>query len=452
MGEDLWSAEIEPRNAITRVRSFLQFAVMIGEGFVRDRLLLRASALSYFTILSLIPLVAVAVALVGSFGVSENLAQMIVEVVAAGSPEAQRKIVELIEGANFGGLGTLGAAALFLTTVLGISNVEKALNAIWGVRQQRSWVRRLPDYLAVLVVAPLMLGTALSLAGTLESQWLVQRLLELRAFSLLHTLGLAYAPLIVLSLAFAFVFWFLPNTSVRVSSALLGGLVAGVLGVSAQKLYLGFSIGVAKYNALFGGFAALPLLFVWIYIFCAIALFGAEVAFAHQNLPRAVRGDRAAPCPRGGAGVSRRAAGLDGRRARRLAARAGAHRARGAVPAPGRRNHRAAGGGGGGRLPARSPGGEDPRDRRAGRSPRSARVDRRECNAGRGGGANVGRDGGGRRQGRGRADARGGDRGGAGLRLSGDVGERSPSGREPAVPRNPPRCPEGERSPTSPMR
>jgi membrane protein len=267
IGEDLWNAEIEPRSAIARVRGFLQFAVMIGEGFVRDRLLLRASALSYFTILSLIPLVAVAVALVGSFGVSENLAQMIVEVIAAGSPEAQRKIVELIEGANFGGLGTLGAAALFLTTVLGISNVEKALNAIWGVRQQRSWVRRLPDYLAVLVVAPLMLGTALSLAGTLESQWLVQRLLALPAFSLLHALGLAYAPLIVLSLAFGFLFWFLPNTRVRVTSALLGG-------------------------------AALPLLFVWIYIFCAIALFGAEVAFAHQNLElyrREVRGRRASP-------------------------------------------------------------------------------------------------------------------------------------------------------------
>jgi membrane protein len=298
IGEDLWTAESEPRSAITGVRSFVQFAAMVGEGFVRDRLLLRASALSYFTILSLIPLVAVAVSLVGSFGVSENLAQMIVEVVAAGSPEAQQKIVELIEGANFGGLGTLGAAALFLTTVLGISNVEKALNAIWGVRQQRGWVRRLPDYLAVLVVAPLMLGTALSLAGTLESQWLVQRLLELRAFSLLHELGLAYAPLIVLSLAFAFLFWFLPNTNVRVTSALLGGVASGALGVGAQKLYLGFSIGVAKYNALFGGFAALPLLFVWIYIFCAIMLFGAEVAFAHQNLElyrREVRGRRASP-------------------------------------------------------------------------------------------------------------------------------------------------------------
>jgi membrane protein len=280
------------------VRRFLQFAVMIGEGFVRDRLLLRASALSYFMILSLIPLVAVAVAIVGSLGVSENLAQMIVKVIAAGSPEAQKQIVGLIEGASFAGLGTLGAVALFLTTVLGISNVERALNAIWGVPRQRTWARRLPDYLAVLVVAPLMLGTALSLSGTLESQWLVQRLLTLPLFPVLYDLGLSYAPLIVLSLAFAFLYWFLPNTTVRISSALLGGLVAGILGVVAQKLYLDFSIGVAKYNALFGGFAALPLLFVWIYIFCAIALFGAEVAFAHQNLElyrREVRGRAASP-------------------------------------------------------------------------------------------------------------------------------------------------------------
>ncbi|MHC5012843.1 MAG: YhjD/YihY/BrkB family envelope integrity protein, partial [Planctomycetota bacterium] len=102
-------------------------------------------------------------------------------------------------------------------------------------------------------------------------------------------------------LAFAFLIWFLPNTRVRASAALLGGFVAGFLVVMAQELYLGMSVGVTRANALYGGFAQIPLLFVWIYFFWAIVLFGAEVAFAYQNLDlyrREVRGEKAGPSER----------------------------------------------------------------------------------------------------------------------------------------------------------
>jgi membrane protein len=99
----------------------------------------------------------------------------------------------------------------------------------------------------------------------------------------------------------ALMFWFLPNTSVRFSSAVLGGAVSALLILFAQDLYLSYSVGVARANALFGAFAQLPLLFVWIYVFWAIVLFGAELAFAHQNLAsyrREVRGSSAAPAER----------------------------------------------------------------------------------------------------------------------------------------------------------
>jgi len=291
--EGLWRVELEPRTWAARAAWLLQLAVMIAQGFVRDRLLLRSSALAYFTVLSLVPLLAIAVSVVGSLGVGEEVARLVVEQIAAGSPEAQRYILDATENANFRGLSSLGAAALFLTTVLGISNIEGALNGIWGVRQFRPWTRRLPDYLAVLVTAPLLLGVALSLAATLRNDWLVQRLLEFPAFRLAWELGLRHAPTVVLAAGLAFLYGFLPNTSVRPLSAALGGLVAGVLVTGAQNAYLGFSIGAARANALYGGFALLPLLFVWIYVFWAIVLLGAELAFAHQNLPlyrREVRG------------------------------------------------------------------------------------------------------------------------------------------------------------------
>ena len=259
------------------------------------------------------------------------------------------------------------------------------------MRQQRSFARQFSDYLAVLVIAPLLLATALSLTTTLESQWLVQKLIEYRVFALLYDLGLQQAPMVVLAIAFTFLYWFLPNTRVRPLAAMLGGCVAGVLVVVVQQLYLSMIVGSARYDAVFGGFAALPLLFVWIYLFWAIVLFGAEVAFAYDNLPhyrrevrgRAVvaggaRGDRPAHRARGGAGLPRPGAGVDRGRAQRSARRAGAHGARRARRSRARRRGGRAGRRReGGRLPARASRRAHPRDvRRAGLA-RRARDARR---------------------------------------------------------------------------
>jgi membrane protein len=306
--DDLWNAQPDPGTWTGRGLSLLQFAVMTGEGFVRDHLLLRASALTYFTVLSLVPMLAIVVAFVNLFGASEDLAVWVVQQIAAGSPEAQTKIIEVVESAssNLHALGVLGAVLLLVTSVLGISNVEGALNGIWGVKKSRTLARRLPDYLAVLLIAPLLLLVALSLKTTLETQFLVQQLLEVPFFATAQKVGLQQAPTVLLAVAFAFLYWFLPNTSVRLSAALLGGVVAGVLVTQAQTLYLDFSIGAARANALYAGFAQLPLLLVWIYFFWAIVLFGAEIAFAYQNLElyrREVRGRRAGPAEREAIGL-----------------------------------------------------------------------------------------------------------------------------------------------------
>jgi len=291
--DEMWDFQPEPRTPAARGLAVMQFGVMVGQGFVKDSLLLRASALTYFTVLSLVPLLAVMVSIADALGVTGNFAEMVVDKIAAGSPEAQVKILRIVETVNFAALGTLGAATLFLTTVLGISNIERSFNEIWGVKEGRSWARRFPDYLAAMVIASMLAGVALSLATTLKSQSLVQKLLGFQLFSTLYTYGLEQIPVLVLSLAFAFLIWFMPNTKVKPMSALLGGVLAAVLVVLAQDAYLGMSIGMARARTLYGGMAQLPLLLVWIYFFWAIVLFGAEVAFAYQNLAlyrREVRG------------------------------------------------------------------------------------------------------------------------------------------------------------------
>src|SRR3990172_1397856 len=170
--EDLWSPATHASRLEAAARGALQLVVMLGEGVLRNRSWLRATALAYMTALSLVPALALAVSIIAALGVSEDVARLAVDRITAGSPAAAEGILRLVSGVSLGSLGTLGAAMLFATTVLTLGNVEQALNDVWGVRQQRTWTRRFADYLAVLVVAPLFLGVALSLRTTLESQWL----------------------------------------------------------------------------------------------------------------------------------------------------------------------------------------------------------------------------------------------------------------------------------------
>lgn len=306
LSEGLWRQELEPGTWAARGTRLLQFSIMVGEGFVRDQLLLRASALTYFTVLAIVPLLAIVSSVISAVGVSQNLVGPAIDKFTVVAPEVGKRIHEFVTNANFGALGTFGAATLFLTTVLGISNIERSLNHIWGVKQERPWARRLPDYLAVLIVAPLLLGVGLSLATTVRSQWVIQKLLEYPIFEIAYSLGLRQVPTLMLGGGFAFLYWFLPNTTVRPFAAILAGLVAAIGVDAALTVYVNFSVGVARADTLYGGFAQLPLFFVWVYLVWAIVLFGAEVAFAYQNLAlyvREVRGEIAGPAEREAIGL-----------------------------------------------------------------------------------------------------------------------------------------------------
>lgn len=284
--EDLWSDDLRPGSFLGFVTRTLQVIIMVGEGFVRDQLMLRASALTYVTALSVVPLLAVAFSIVRLFDPNNNLAVIAVEFIAAGSPDAQGTLLELIGGANIVGLGTVGAVTLFVSSVFALRHLETTLNSIWGVLKDRGMARRFSDYLTVIIVAPLFMGAAMSLGASLESAPLLARILEVPGMALFYEMGLRHAPEFFLLIAFSFIYWFFPNTQVNAKSALLGGALAAVLFSVAQQGYVGLNIGAAKSSAVYGGFAALPLLFVWLYVCWAIILLGAEFSFAHQNRDR----------------------------------------------------------------------------------------------------------------------------------------------------------------------
>jgi membrane protein len=304
---DLWNAEAMAKLGMHRVQGMLQFCATVVESVLRDMIPLRASALTYYTVLAVVPLLAFALSIMQAVGVNESYVPRLVEQLTRVSPEAGQWILTTVAHVNFAKLGTIGAAVLFLTTLLGLASIERTFNQIWGVTQARSLDRRITDYLAVLVIAPILLGAALSLTTTLQNQALLRELLSRSWFEFLYDLGLRWAPVAFLGLAFAFLYWFVPNTRVRTSGAFLGGFVAATLFTLLQHLYVRFNIGVANSNAVYGGLAALPLFLAWVYVSWVIVLLGAEIAAALENvakLRRARRGHEPNPAAREALGLA----------------------------------------------------------------------------------------------------------------------------------------------------
>lgn len=282
---DIWQdRDAEKRDPRALARRGLQLFVLMAQGLRGDQVLLRASALTYFSLLSLVPLLAIAAALMGSFGDTDRLVTLVVSNLTVDNPKARETLEGLLAAVDFRALGGFGAAILFVSTVLGLSSVEHAFNTIWGVERTRSWSRRFPDYLATLVVAPLLLSVGAASGTAIQSLPWLHKLLAQPGFSELFRFGVQLAPLFIMFLGFVFLYWFVPNTKVNIGSALLGGAVAALLFLLARKFYVDFSIGATRAHALYGSLAALSIFIVFLYACWVIVLVGVEFCFAHQNL------------------------------------------------------------------------------------------------------------------------------------------------------------------------
>lgn len=286
---ELWYADPDESILHRGLRSTAQLVALTVRGFHADHLLLRASALTYVTALSVIPMLGVVIAIVGAVGGDETLVEFAIEQLTHVAPEVRETVREFAGKLDFASFGTVGGAVVFGTAIFALRHLEATLNDIWGVAASRSWARRFSDYLAVLVVAPVSTGVAVSLATTLQSGRLVGRLLEDPTFARLYGIGLQQVPVLVLFLGFTFLYWFFPNTQVRIRAAALGGLVAAVLFAAARTIYVDFQVGAATYETVFGALSAIPLILAWLYACWAVLLLGAEVAFAAQNLAFARR-------------------------------------------------------------------------------------------------------------------------------------------------------------------
>jgi membrane protein len=287
---DIWRIREKdlPRPKSLLLRT-LRVVILSVRGVSSERVTLRASALTFYSLLSVVPVAAMVFGIAKGFGFEKALEKLLLSSLE-GQEEIVKKIVDfahaLLEDVKGGFIAGLGLLILFYTIIKILSNIENALNDIWGIKKPRSFSRKITDYLSVMLIGPVLffMSSTLTVYISGSVRQIVEGTSVLRVVSPGISFLLQFLPYISLWLLFSFVYIFIPNTKINWSSGILGGIIAGSLYHVFQFFYISLQIGVAKYNAVYGGFAALPLFFIWMQTGWLIVLFGAEIAFAHQNV------------------------------------------------------------------------------------------------------------------------------------------------------------------------
>ena len=270
-----------------RFFSIIQFIYSISINFTHHQGPLRAAALTYTTVLSLVPFLAIAFSVLKGLG-AQNALEPLLQNVAGDSEETISRIIDYVNNTNVKSLGAIGLVVLILTVISLMGSIEEAFNAVWGVRETRSVQRRFSDYLSVVIVGPILLLAATSMTSTLQSQWMLQWLIQNTYLGDAILLLFRFLPYLSVWIAMVFLYIFIPNTRIRFASAVTGGVIAGTAWELAQWGYFHFQVGVANYNAIYGTLAAVPVFLVWIYTSWLIVLFGLEIVFAHQHRRHAI--------------------------------------------------------------------------------------------------------------------------------------------------------------------
>ncbi|MDD1626156.1 MAG: YihY/virulence factor BrkB family protein [Methylococcaceae bacterium] len=287
--EDIWLLHEQrfPLFKATIIKS-LKIVILSVQGFTRDLCPLRASALTLYSILSIVPVIAMLFGIAKGFGFENMLEQRLIEQ----APEQDTLVLQLIsfarnllESTKGGVVAGIGIVVLFWTIINVIGNIEESFNFIWKIGTGRSLSRKFSDYLSLMLLAPVLLIASSSITVFLNTKitWLITviQLPEFGTWLVLKALGLS--PLVLMIALFTFTLIFMPNHKINYRAGIIAGIVTGILYHLSQWAYLSLQIGVSNYNAIYGSFAALPLFVIWLQIGWMIVLLGCEVAFFLQN-------------------------------------------------------------------------------------------------------------------------------------------------------------------------
>ena len=285
---DIWRVRAKD---LSRIRYFLvkqlRILILTVRGFGKDKCPLSASALTFYSVLSIVPVVAMAFGIAKGFGFQNLLEKQLLEKFQ-GQEEVMNRVVTfartLLENTKGGVIAGIGVVFLLWTVIKLLSQIERSFNGIWEVKTHRTYGRKFSDYLSIMLISPILfiLASSATVFITTQIKTITQKVALIGMFSPLIFFMLKFIPYGLIWILFTFMYMLMPNTKVNFSSGLISGVIAGTIYQIAQWGYIAFQVGVAKYNAIYGSFAALPLFLIWIQLSWLVVLFGAEISFAYQ--------------------------------------------------------------------------------------------------------------------------------------------------------------------------
>lgn len=254
---------------------------------VRDlldgQLSLRAMSLVYTTLLSLVPLLAISFSVLKGFGAHNQIEPMLLsllEPLGEKGVEITERIIEFVDNIKVGVLGSVGLGILVFTVISLMQKIERAFNFTWHVAQERTIAKRFSDYLSVIAVGPLLVFSAVGLKASVMGHSALADIPY--ANTVLNLVG-NVLPYVLIVGAFTFIYAFVPNTRVKVGSALVGAIFAGLLWQTVGWVFAAYVISSTQYSAIYSAFATLIMFMIWLYVSWLILLLGAAIAFYHQH-------------------------------------------------------------------------------------------------------------------------------------------------------------------------
>jgi membrane protein len=290
--DEVWTIDLGkyPRILAFLIRQ-LRIILLAMRGFKENKIQLRASALTYYTMMSIVPVAAMIFGISKGFGFERKLETQIREQLG-GREEFQEVIDYIINFANSmlenihgGFIAGVGLIVLFWSVMKVLGNIENSFNAIWRIQKPRPFIRKFSDYLSMMLIAPVLFVLSSTVTVFLSNTVTGNQTFMQYVGPVINFLA-GLIPYFLVFMLFTLLYVIMPNTKVLFKNALYAGIIAGAIFQVTQWVYIYFQVGVSKYGAIYGTFMALPLFLIWLQLSWLIVLLGAEISFAYQNIEK----------------------------------------------------------------------------------------------------------------------------------------------------------------------
>ncbi|MDR2563127.1 MAG: YihY family inner membrane protein [Prevotellaceae bacterium] len=284
---DVWHVGVDTlsKREAFWVRQLKVFLITLKE-FNKGKVNQQASSLTFYLLMSIVPIAAMIFAVSKGFGIDEQIVVWLNETFPN-----QQEIVDYvlnfaestIKNARGGWLAGIGLAVLLWSSLNMFVQIEHAFNAIWEANRPRSWSRRFADYLSLMLLSPVLLILSSSVTVTFK-YYLAAATESVPFLGTIAPFVYSLIPYILIWILFTLLYMVMPNVKVKFMPALIAGIIAGTAFQAVEQIYISSQVGISKYNAIYGSLAALPLFLLCAKIGWQIVLFGAELSFAYQNI------------------------------------------------------------------------------------------------------------------------------------------------------------------------